>query len=118
MDHSQMSVKIKQNSKEIQINLGCGEKIIPGFINVDVNYYKHIDFVSDVKDLHFFNDNYADLLYSSHTLEYFDRLQVNEALTEWNRVLKRGGILRISVPDFKSIVEVYTKYENWIIREF
>ena len=65
MDHSQMSVKIKQNSKKIQINLGCGEKIIPGFINVDVNYYKHIDFVSDVKDLHFFNDNYSDLLYSS-----------------------------------------------------
>ena len=48
-----------------------------------------------------------DTIYSSHALEYFDRDEVKEVLSEWKRVLKPGGILRTSVPDFESIVKVY-----------
>ena len=94
----------------MKINLGCGENYIPGFIHVDLDDYPHIDFRSNVKSLPFFEDNSADLIYSSHTLEYFDRKEADEVLSEWYRVLKPNGVLRIAVPDFEAIVKVYKKY--------
>ena len=50
------------------------------------------------------------MIYASHVLEYFDRIEVTKVLAEWRRVLKGGGILRVAVPDFQSLIEVYLKY--------
>ena len=33
-------------------------------------------------------------------------------LDEWYRVLKKGGLLRVAVPDFESIIKVYSKYRD------
>jgi predicted SAM-dependent methyltransferase len=96
----------------LKLNLGCGKKFIPGFVHVDLDDLPHIDYRSDVKSLPFFQDNTAELIYSSHTLEYFDRKEVIDVLAEWYRVLKPNGILRIAVPDFGAIVKVYLKYDD------
>lgn len=96
----------------MKINLGCGKNYIPGFVHVDLDEHPHIDHRSNVKDLSFFKNNTADLIYSSHTLEYFDRNEINSVLAEWYRVLKPNGILRIAVPDFEAIVKVYEKYND------
>ena len=56
-----------------------------------------------------FSDNSVDLIYTSHSFEYFDRSEGEHVLKEWRRVLKPGGILRIAVPDFEAIVKVYLK---------
>jgi len=102
-----MLKKIKKDSKKINIHLGCGEKNHPDFINVDINYYPHIDYQTDVSNLSMFRDNYADLIYNSHTLEYFDREEAIKVLLEWKRVLKKGGICRIAVPNFAEIIKIY-----------
>ena len=94
----------------MKLNLGCGKNFIPGFIHIDLDEYSHIDHRSDVSDLSFISENSADLIYSSHTLEYFDRLEVIKVLQEWYRVLKPMGILRVAVPDFNAIIKVYQKY--------
>lgn len=96
----------------MNINLGCGKNYIPGFVHVDLDDYPHIDYRTDVANLSCFQDNSADLIYSSHTLEYFDRIEVLSVLTEWYRVLKPKGILRLAVPDFKAIVRVYQMYQD------
>ena len=54
-----------------------------------------------------FADDTVDLIYSSHSLEYFDQEQIPRVLTEWRRVLKRGGILRLAVPDFDALIKLY-----------
>ena len=60
-----------------------------------------------------FSDNSVDEIYSCGTLEYFDRIdEIPKILTEWKRVLKPAGILRISVPDFEGIVKVYEKFRD------
>ena len=74
--------------KEVRLNLGCGKRYIPGFIHIDLDDFPHIDYKSDVSDLSMFGDNSVDLIYSSHTLEYFDRVDVLNVLKEWRRVLK------------------------------
>lgn len=89
------------------LHLGCGKRYIPGFIHCDLSDYDHIDYKIDVSKLDPFASGSVDLIYACHVLEYFDRLHVKSVLAEWRRVLKVGGILRISVPNFESIVKIY-----------
>lgn len=93
--------------KEIKLNLGCWHRHIPGWVHVDLCNFPHIDFNSSIDDLSMFSDESVDLIYSSHSLEYFDREYVPTVLAEWNRVLKRNGVLRLAVPDFDALLEVY-----------
>ena len=54
-----------------------------------------------------FADGSAELVYASHVLEYFDRLEAPRVLREWRRVLAPGGTLRLAVPDFEALAEIY-----------
>ena len=56
-----------------------------------------------------FQDRTADLIYASHVFEYFDRHEAVAVLKEYRRVLKIGGILRVAVPDFEALIEVYRR---------
>ena len=93
----------------IKLHLGCGEKYIPGFIHVDIREFDHIDYITSVDNLNMFKDNSVNLIYASHILEHFKRFETEKVLNEWYRVLEKGGILRIAVPDFEKIVKVYLK---------
>jgi predicted SAM-dependent methyltransferase len=56
--------------------------------------------VGDALDLSRFADDTFTELYASHVLEHFDyRAELIGALAEWRRVLRPGGVLRLSVPD-------------------
>lgn len=59
-----------------------------------------------------FEDSCASLIYSSHSFEYFNRTEAVNVLEEWSRVLKPGGTLRLAVPNFDSLIEVYKKIEK------
>ena len=48
-----------------------------------------------------------DLIYASHLIEYFDLDEVKELLNYWLLKLKKGGILRLAVPNFRAIAELY-----------
>lgn len=95
-----------QNNR-VYIHLGCGPINAEGFVNVDVLPYSHVHYVQQIYDLKIFEDEYADLIYASHVLEHLGHRESQIALREWYRVLKRAGILRISVPDFDKIIEIY-----------
>lgn len=91
------------------IHLGCGKRHIPGWIHVDIDDYPHIDHRHAAYPLPMFGADHADLVYSSHFFAYYDRFQAQDVLKEWLRVLKPGGILRLSTPDFEKVIEVYRK---------
>lgn len=97
----------KNPDGKVLIHLGCGDINAPEFINVDARPAPHIHYVCDVTDLSVFQDNYADLVYACHVLEHIHRNALKKTLWEWMRILKPGGILRISVPDFDKIVHIY-----------
>jgi|2_EtaG_2_1085320.scaffolds.fasta_scaffold90960_1 predicted SAM-dependent methyltransferase len=95
---------------EIKLHLGCSDRYLPGYIHVDIDNKPHIDYPNvDVRNLKIFPDDSVDVIYNCGIFEYFDREEVPEILKEWRRVLKVGGVLRISVPDFESIIEVYSQ---------
>lgn len=86
----------------MRIHLGCGKRDWPGWTNVDGADFPHVVHY-DVTLQHFHSDQ-ADLLYSSHLLEYFDRDEGLEVLKNWYRVLKPGGVLRLAVPDWDNMI--------------
>jgi predicted SAM-dependent methyltransferase len=93
----------------IKLHLGCWHRFIPGFVHVDLCDMPHIDHKTRVDELPMIADGAADLVYASHVFEYFDRFEAVKVLEEWRRVLAPGGTLRLAVPDFDSLLEVYKR---------
>jgi len=89
------------------LHIGCGNAILPKpFLNIDGRDLEGVDLVCDLKGLPF-DDCDFDLIYCSHVLEHFKRNEIETVLSEWFRCLKKGGIFRISVPDFSALTKIY-----------
>jgi len=97
---------------ETRLHIGCGDKYIPGFVHIDTRELPHVDYVTPADKLDMFADQSVDLVYSCHMLEHLRRNEVEVVLREWHRVLKQGGILRLAVPDFEKLAEVYLKTKD------
>lgn len=95
---------------KIYLHLGCGEVNHPLFVNVDVIPAPHVHYVRSIDNLSIFKNESVDLVYASHCLEHFPMRAINSVLREWNRVLRPQGILRLSVPDFDTLLKIY--FEN------
>lgn len=91
----------------LKLHIGCGMRHIPGYVHVDIMDAPHIDHRCSVDKLHPFADGSASLIYASHILEHFGRNEVEAVLKEWHRVLAPNGVLRIAVPDFAAVVDLY-----------
>jgi predicted SAM-dependent methyltransferase len=93
----------------LKLHLGCGMRYIPGYTHVDIIDAPHIDNRCSVDNLCDFADDSVDLIYASHVLEHFGRHEVQAVLKGWYRVMKTGGVLRIAVPNFSAVVEMYAQ---------
>ncbi len=91
----------------LKLHIGCGKRYIPGFVHIDQVSFPHIDHLQDIRRLDSFEAKTASLIYACQVIEYFDREEVIEVLSEWRRVLAPGGILRVSVPNFKTMATLY-----------
>ncbi len=92
---------------EIKLHLGCGKRYLPGYCHIDLAKYKHIDDRQDIKKLIGIEKSSINLIYCSHVIDYFNKNEIVGIFKGWRRLLKKGGILRIAVPDFAALVKVY-----------
>jgi SAM-dependent methyltransferase len=113
----------------MKLNLGCGPHAPEGWVNVDnalgarltkVPFFKTINRKLRLFDLdwnekiclHDLNksfpwaDSSVDVVYSSHNIGHVDAKMF---LSECFRVLRKGGIIRIVVPDLRHVVDEYLK---------
>jgi SAM-dependent methyltransferase len=94
----------------VRLNLGCGDKILPDFVNVDVveaRAGKRPDVICDLHQLTPFPDDYADEILAVHVVEHFWRWEVEDVLREWVRVLRPGGRMVLECPNLKSACEAF-----------
>ena len=92
---------------KVKLHLGCGKRYLEGFCHVDMAVYKHIDFHADIGNLWTIESRIADLIYVSHAIDYFDKAEIVSVFKGWRRILKKGGVLRVAVPDFAALTKVY-----------
>lgn len=83
----------------IRLNLGCGDKKMPGYLNVDACCNPDLRC-----DLSLFpwpwTDNSIDEVYSSHFLEHVADFE--RTVLETHRILKPNGMIHFLVPHFRS----------------
>jgi SAM-dependent methyltransferase len=94
----------------LRLNLGCGDKIVPGYVNVDVVEARagmRPDVICDLHDLAPFADASADEILSVHVVEHFWRWEIASVLREWVRVLKPGGRMIVECPNIQSACQAF-----------
>jgi len=85
----------------LRLNLGSGERRLPGFFNVDCVEVTQPDILADLNEpLSALPDNSVDEIYARHTLEHVSNLL--GLLTELHRVVRPGGRMDIIVPHFSN----------------
>lgn len=95
----------------MKLHLGCGDKKLEGFVNIDIRKDVNPDVIDDISQLKEFNNNSAELIYVCHVLEHFGRHEYLNVLKKWNSILKPEGTLRLSVPDIES---VFLRYKEGV----
>lgn len=96
----------------MKLHLGCGEKHIDGFINIDSRNLKGVDLVDDISKLESIESGSVDLIYACHVLEHFGRHKYMDVIKRWYVLLKPGGVIRISIPDFEAVCEHYNENKD------
>jgi predicted SAM-dependent methyltransferase len=90
----------------MKLHLGCGTNLFKGWINIDV--LQGADIICDLSQGKLqFGTNSADYIYSEHFIEHITKEQGLTLFSECLRVLKPGGVLRISTPDLIVICQDY-----------
>lgn len=94
----------------MKINIGCFNKKLPGFTNVDIRDDVAPDIVDDGFKLTKFKNNSVDLIYCSHMFEHLSFEEADNAVRRWYDVLKKHGKLRLAVPNMEA---VFAHYFYW-----
>ncbi|MEO5373603.1 MAG: methyltransferase domain-containing protein [Alphaproteobacteria bacterium] len=95
----------------LQVHLGCGRRILPGYLNVDIAPGPGVDVVCDLRALPL-ADNSVDFFYSCANIEHFGRHEWRGLLVHWFGRLKCGGSLRLSTTDFAAVCAHYRDTET------
>lgn len=97
--------EVKAGDKKI-VDLGSGPEKDSyhteegAVLRVDIREDVNPDYRCDLRVLPFANEEF-DIVFSSHTLEHFERKEIGKVLDEWIRILKKEGELRLVLPNLK-----------------
>jgi len=108
---------------KVNVNLGCGDTAPGGWVNCDSSWHaqlskltfvhqaiKKMGLVTEARwpgNVRYLSlgkrfpwkEGSVDVVYASHVFEHLDQRVADNFIRECMRVLKRGGVLRIVVPD-------------------
>jgi hypothetical protein len=84
----------------IKLDLGAGQVLRPDFIPMGRDHGTEIYPLA-------YADESVDEIVASHVLEHFPYRALGAIVADWARCLKKGGKLRIAVPDFALIAQNY-----------
>lgn len=94
----------------MKLHLGCGQKYLEGYSNIDfpsgehtVQNYSVADSVCDIRTMSFPQGTIEEIR-SHHFFEHFPRQISLALLCRWTDWLKPGGLLHIETPDFQSSI--------------
>lgn len=98
----------------MKIHLGCGTNHIKDWLNVDLDS-PIADTHADLRNRLPYADESVDFIFNEHFLEHITREEGIAFLRECRRILKPGGIFRVSTPDLRWLVAQYVggKLDEW-----
>ncbi len=98
--------KIEPRAK---LHLGCGNKHLEGWINIDQQALPGVDVVADVTRGLKFSD--VEAVYAEHFLEHLPIAAALDFMVESHRVLGEDGALRLSTPNLEWVWVTHYRLE-------
>jgi SAM-dependent methyltransferase len=92
----------------VKLNIGCGDKLLDGYVNIDL-FNPKADKICDGSVLDWVKDDTVDEVLAIAVFEHISPYKSGPTLREWWRVLKKGGLLILEVPD---ILETCKNFEK------
>lgn len=86
----------------LRLNLGCGKHTFDDWFCIDEKRHpqatREPDLYSDVKKINL-PDECASEIMAIHLFEHLERWECDDVLDEWKRLLRKGGLLALEMPD-------------------
>jgi predicted SAM-dependent methyltransferase len=109
-----------------KLQLAASNSLLPGWLNTDVLPTSRNVVYLDATRRFPFADNVFDYVYSEHMIEHLEYQGALFMLRECFRVLKPRGKIRISAPDLKVYINLFSDqktasqvfYIDWMIQKF
>lgn len=98
---------LRKNS-QTGLHLGAGATRIEGLVNCDL-FDARADAKVDALDLHEYPDGSVDLIEHHHMIEHLSFQEFEIAMSEWSRVLCKGGYLVMTAPDILAVCRHYVR---------
>jgi len=98
----------------LKIEVGSGYSPHPGYKHLDIRAgLPQLDYICDFSTtkLPFKNEEVSEIL-ANHVIEHISFRKLPFVVSEWQRVLVRGGKLTLRTPDLRFICEKYLKGET------
>ena len=113
MSHEQTQTEQDQAAGGVRrLHWGCGEWATPGWINSDIKQTSGVDIVADIRDGLPLESDSIDYAVSVHALPEIPFTELVPTLGELRRVLKPGGVLRLSLPDLDKGIDAYHRKDS------
>ena len=113
MSHEQTQTEQDQTAGGVRrLHWGCGEWATPGWINSDIKQGDGVDIVADIRDGLPLESDSIDYAVSVHALPEIPFTELVPTLVELRRVLKPGGVLRLSLPDLDKGIDAYHRKDS------
>lgn len=97
-----------------RLHLGCGERYLDGYVNIDLPSEHHTvlatapDQLADISTLSYPPESVAEVRLH-HVFEHFDRPTALRLLIDWHEWLTPGGKLMIETPDFERAAQAFVR---------
>ena len=102
----QRIVARKELARHSRLHLGCGPNIIEGWANIDLYGPKNVICWDLTRPLPVSSET-IKFIYSEHFVEHISLEQARGLLGECYRVLQPGGVLRVSTPSLRKLIDLY-----------
>jgi predicted SAM-dependent methyltransferase len=109
---------IRKAPRPLKLHLGSGSKMLPGFLNIDANYFPGAVRMRLPAGLRHFPGESVSFVYCSHMLSQLDYPdEVHRLAIEVHRILVPGGATRFVVPGIERIIRAYVANNHLFFKQ-
>lgn len=95
-----------------KLHVGCGHNVLPGWLNADICPEHPGVLYFDATAPFPIPSASIDYIYSEHVIQHFPFRAALVMLSECHRVLKPGGVLRLSTPNLLRLASLLTERQG------
>ncbi len=102
----------------IKLNVGGGSRWErEGWKVLDYRAKNSKKFIKGYADKINLKKNTCDIIFCSHVVEHIPHVKLEKVFLEFNRVLKKKGVVRILTPDLKKLAKAYVNKDKFFFKK-